>query len=129
MIWTAPSEKDTALTGFERDFRPFAPRHAEFVIPSASWQHVIHRLAPHTAMLDSAISQRKASPQVVSQAKNNMAAHSGLLFDSTPFPVCLWFLVKDKSGAVHQPASCSSQSPDDKRKRCPTSATGCSQRC
>ena len=36
-------------------------------------QHFIHHLAPQTAMRDSALHQRKASPQVVSEAKDNMA--------------------------------------------------------
>jgi hypothetical protein len=73
MIWTAPSEKDTATTGFEGDSCPFTPRHAEFVIPSASWQHGIHRHTPQTAVRGSAISQRKASPQVLNAAKDNVA--------------------------------------------------------
>ncbi|MEQ2008626.1 MAG: N-6 DNA methylase [Limisphaerales bacterium] len=36
-------------------------------------QHYIYDLMPHTAMRDSAILQREASPQVVSEAKDNMA--------------------------------------------------------
>jgi hypothetical protein len=73
MIWTAPSEKDTTTIGFEGDSRPFTPRHAKLVIPSATWQHVIHRHTPQTAVRGSAISQRKASPQVLNAAKDNVA--------------------------------------------------------
>jgi type I restriction enzyme M protein len=36
-------------------------------------QHFIHHLAPHTAMRDSAFTQCEDSPQVVSEAKDNMA--------------------------------------------------------
>jgi hypothetical protein len=50
-----------------------------------------------TAMRDSAILQREASLQVLSAAKNNMVALPGQLFYSTPIPVCLWFLAKNKA--------------------------------
>ena len=36
-------------------------------------QHFIHHLAPQTALRDSAFLQSEASPQVVSEAKDNMA--------------------------------------------------------
>ncbi len=103
MIWIARSEKDTTTNGFEGDSCPFSTRHAEFVIPSATWKHVTHRHTPQTALRDSAISQRKATPQVLSAAKDNMAAVPGQLFDSMPIPVCLWFIARDKSGGQPSP--------------------------
>jgi hypothetical protein len=36
-------------------------------------RHLIHHLTPHTAMHDSAIPESKASPQVVSEAKDKMS--------------------------------------------------------
>ncbi len=36
-------------------------------------QHFIRHLAPHTAVRDSAFTQREAISQVVSEAKDNMA--------------------------------------------------------
>lgn len=120
MIWTAPSEKDTATIVCEGDSRPFTPCHAELVIPSAWAQHFIHHPAPQTAVRGSGISQRKATPQVVSKAKDNMAAHPGQLFYSMQIPVCLWFLAEGKNGAVPQSASGSSIAPNGRRKRCPT---------
>ncbi|MCB1234691.1 MAG: N-6 DNA methylase [Verrucomicrobiae bacterium] len=50
-----------------------------------------------TALRDSAFSQSEANPQVLSAAKNNMVARPGQLFYSTPIPVCLWFLTRDKN--------------------------------
>ena len=73
MIWIAPSEKDTTTIGFEGDSCPFGTRHAEFVIPSFWVQHFIHRPVRQTALRDSAILKREASPQVLSAAKDNMA--------------------------------------------------------
>lgn len=49
-----------------------------------------------TALRDSAFLQIKATPQVLSAAKNNMVAHPGQLFYSTQIPVCLWFVAKNK---------------------------------
>ena len=47
-----------------------------------------------TALRGSAFQLGEASPQVVSEAKNNMVALPGQLFYSTQIPVCLWFDVK-----------------------------------
>ena len=49
-----------------------------------------------TAVRDSAILQREATPQVLSKAKNNMVALPGQLFYSTQIPVCLWFFWKNE---------------------------------
>ncbi len=51
-----------------------------------------------TALRDSAFDKSEAIPQVVSEAKDNMVALPGQLFYSTPIPVCLWFISRDKSG-------------------------------
>jgi type I restriction enzyme M protein len=50
-----------------------------------------------TALRDIAFPQSEATPQVLSAAKNNMAAFPGQHFYSTQIPVCLWFLVKNKN--------------------------------
>lgn len=63
----------TATIGFETPIRPFGLRHSGFIISPAWMQHFIHHLAPQTALRDSAFVQCEASPQVVSEAKDNMA--------------------------------------------------------
>ena len=65
-----PAES-TANLGFEAPMPPFGIHHSGFVIPPRV-QHFIHP-APQTALRDSAFLQREASPQVVSEAKDNMA--------------------------------------------------------
>ena len=107
MIWTAPSEKDTATIGFEADFRPFAPRHAEFVIRSASWQHVIHRLATQCmagfVLANGSMSSNQSGEGDIRRALieadlvDCMVALPGQLFYSTQIPVCLWFITKNKA--------------------------------
>lgn len=47
-------------------------------------------------MRESASPQSEAIPQVVSKAKDNMAALPGQLFYSTQIPVCLWFCGKNE---------------------------------
>jgi len=44
-----------------------------------------------TAKRASAFLHSEASPQVLSNAKNNMVALPGQLFYNTQIPVCLWF--------------------------------------
>ncbi len=63
----------SATIGFDTDLHSFGIRHSDFVISSAWVQHFIHHLVPQTALRDSAILHREASPQVVREAKNNMA--------------------------------------------------------
>jgi len=53
-------------------FGSFVIRHSGFDSLERV-QHFIHHLAPQTALRDSAFLQREASPQVVSEAKDNMA--------------------------------------------------------
>ena len=45
-----------------------------------------------TALRDGALLQSEAKPQILSAAKDNMAARPGQLFYSTQIPVCLWFI-------------------------------------
>jgi hypothetical protein len=51
----------------------------------------------NTALRDSAFPQSKATPQVLSAAKNNMVALPGQFLYSTQIPVYLWFLAKNKN--------------------------------
>ena len=127
------SSSSAAIIGFEADFCSLHLRESGFVSAPSRVQHFIHHLAPQTAMRDSALHQREASPQVVSEAKdnmadlvdtalrvsafpqseatpqvlsaakNNMVALRGQLFYSTQIPVCLWFLAKNKAAVGKRP--------------------------
>lgn len=69
-----------------------------------------------TALRGSECFKRRAKPQVVSEARDNMVALLGQLFYSTQIPVCLWFLAKAKSGrALNSKASTSTQQRRDRR--------------
>jgi hypothetical protein len=50
-----------------------------------------------TALRDGAFLQSEATPQVVSEAKNNIVALPGQLFYSPQTPVCLWFCGKNNA--------------------------------
>ena len=86
----------TAAIGSKLSMRSFGLRHSGFDILDRV--HLfIHHLAPQTALRDSAFLKCEAIPQVVSAAKDNTVALPGQLFDITQFPVCLWFLAKNKA--------------------------------
>jgi type I restriction enzyme M protein len=78
-------------------------------------QHFIHHLAPHgTAgfvLANGSMSSNQSGEGDIRKAiieadlVDCMVALPGQLFYSTPIPVCLWFLTKDKSGRAAGPSA------------------------